>query len=440
MPEREEGPTQSGEGTPPEPEAAAAPTPVNEASAAPPPVMPEPVVAPAAWWTPPTAPPVAAPASDSIWHRVAAAVVLAAVIAAAGGVGVGWSLAKVVSNRTAQTQSQPIRAVNPGTGSGSHGNGSIDASAIAAKVDPAIVDINTVTASGNAAGTGMILTSSGEVLTNNHVIDGATSIRVTIEGRSRTYVADVVGVDPTADVALLQIEGASGLPTVTLAQSSSLQVGEAVVALGNALGAGGTPNETEGTITALDQTITASEGRGLSEQLSGLVQSDAPIQPGDSGGALVDSAGDVVGMITAGETQGFRNTNSTVGYAITADAALKVVNEIRSGQSSSEVIIGPVGFIGVHVRDLDSATASQLGFNLTSGALVVGVEAGSPAAAAGITQDSVITAAEGTDVTSAATLGAALHTHKPGEQISVTWVNQSGTHTATLTLIAGPAI
>jgi S1-C subfamily serine protease len=375
-----------------------------------------------------------------MWHRIAAAVVLAAVVAAAGGVGVGWSLAKMVGTRTAQNQSQPIQAVNPGSGSGGQNNGSINAAAIAARVDPAIVDINTVTASGNAAGTGMILTSSGEVLTNNHVIDGATRIRVTIEGRSGTYVADVVGVDPTADVALLQIEGVSDLPTVTLAASSSLQVGEEVVALGNALGAGGTPSETEGTITALNQTITASEGRGVSEQLTGLIQSDAAIAPGDSGGPLVNSAGEVVGMITAGETQGFRNSNSNVGYAITSDAALAVVNQIRSGQASSEVIIGPVGFIGVHIRDLDSAAASQLGLSVSSGALVVGVDAGTPAAAAGITENSVIIAVGRTTVTSTATLGAALHAHKPGERILVTWVNQSGTHTATLTLIAGPAI
>jgi S1-C subfamily serine protease len=380
-------------------------------------------------------PPVAAPAPNSLWHRIAAALVLAAVVAAAGGVGIGWSLARVVSSRTAQTQSQPIQAVNP-----SNASGSLNAGAIAAKVDPAIVDINTVTSSGSAAGTGMILTSSGEVLTNNHVINGATSIRVNIQGRSGTYVADVVGVDPTVDVALLQIEGVSGLPTVTLAKSSSLKVGQPVVALGNALGAGGTPNETEGSITALDQTITASEGRGQSEQLTGLIQSDASISPGDSGGPLVNAAGEVVGMITAGETQGFRNANSTVGYAIPSDAALDVVNKIRSGQSSSEIIIGPVGFIGVQVRDLDSAAASQLGLNLSSGALVVGVQAGTPAAAAGITENSVITAVGGSTVTSIATLGAAIHTHKPGERIAVTWVNQSGTHTATLTLVAGPAI
>jgi S1-C subfamily serine protease len=432
MPEIEEGPIQPGEVPPPEP--AAAPPPPTQASAAPLPVTPEPVATAGGWWAPPALL-VPSPAKDSMWHRIAAAVVLAAVVAAAGGIGIGWSLAKVVNTRTVQSSS-PIQAVNPG----SQNNGSINLSAIAAKVDAAIVDINTVTGSGSAAGTGMILTSSGEVLTNNHVVDGATSIRVAIAGRSGTYVADVVGVDPTVDVALLQIENVSDLPTVTLAKSSSLQVGEAVVALGNALGAGGTPNETEGTITALDQTITASEGRGVSEQLSGLIQSDAQISPGDSGGPLVNAAGDVVGMITAGETQGFRNANSTIGYAITSDAALNVVNQIRSGQSSSEVIIGPVGFIGVSVRDLDSATASQLGLNLSSGALVVGVQAGTPAAAAGITQYSVITAVGGTPVTSTATLGAAIHVHKPGERVSVTWVNQSGSHTATVTLVAGPAI
>jgi S1-C subfamily serine protease len=438
MSETEKGSDQAGEVQPqlPAPESAPATPPVAPQPFAPPPAA----AAPGTWWAPPPPPTPAAQTNDSVWHRIAAAVVLAAVVAAAGGIGIGWSLARVVANHNTANQGQPITAVNPGSGSGSQNTGNLNAAAIAAKVDPAIVDINTVTASGQGAGTGMILTSSGEVLTNNHVVDGATSLQVTIAGRSGTYVADVVGVDPTADVALIQVEGVSGLPTVTLASSSSLQVGQSVVALGNALGAGGTPNETQGSITALDQSITASEGRGVTEQLTGLIQSDAAISPGDSGGALVNSAGQVIGMITAGQTQGFRTTVSTVGYAVPSDVALTVVNQIRSGQSSSEVIIGAVGYIGVSVRDLDSATAAQLGLSVSTGALVIGVQTGSPAASAGINQYSVITSVAGSAVTSTATLGTAIHAHKPGERISVTWVNQTGTHTATLTLESGPAI
>ena len=157
------------------------------------------------------------------------------------------------------------------------------------EVNPAIVDINTVTTSGNASGTGQILTSDGEVLTNNHVVDGSTSIRVVIAGRSGNFPAHVIGVAPARDVALIQIEGVSGLPTITIAPSSSVKVGDRVVAIGNALGAGGAPSVTTGNVIALDQTITASEGNGVSEQLVGMIQSDAPLQPGDSGGAIVNS-------------------------------------------------------------------------------------------------------------------------------------------------------
>src|SRR5207302_10727503 len=219
-------------------------------------------------------------------------------------------------------------------------------------------DINTVvqTSNGNsaAAGTGMIVTPSGEVLTNNHVVDGSVSITVTIAGRSGNYSAHVIGVSTTNDVALLQIDGGvSGLPTVTLADASNVKVGDPVVAIGNALGQGGTPSVTQGQITAIDQTITASEGRGKSETLDGLIQSDATISPGDSGGALVNSAGQVIGMITAGEAQSFRTSSSPIGYAVNTNNALVVANHVRSGQATADVIIGAVGYMGVSVRDLD---------------------------------------------------------------------------------------
>src|SRR5436305_8722521 len=199
---------------------------------------------PPAWMpSPPPAP------KDSVWTRIAAFVVLVAVVAAVAGAGIGWSLARAVNNRpTAQaTQNEtPIQAVTPSTGSG---NASADA--VAAKVSPAIVDINTVLGNGQAAGTGMLISSTGEILTNNHVVNGSTSITVTVQGRSQKYSAHVVGVDISEDIAVIQIDGSvSGLPTVKFADSSSLQVGETVVALGNALGRGGAPNGTSGQTTA----------------------------------------------------------------------------------------------------------------------------------------------------------------------------------------------
>jgi S1-C subfamily serine protease len=395
--------------------------------------------APVPAWAPPP------PVTNSVWHQIAAGVVIAAVVAAAAGAGIGWSLARTINarNGVAQTSAQPTTQPNveqpaqpgspiqpaPSTG------GSLNSNGIAAKVDPAIVDINTVVGSGQAAGTGEIITSNGEILTNNHVVDRSTSIEVTIAGRSQTYTAHVIGVDPSADIALIQVDGGvSGLPTVSFASSSSVKVGDPIVALGNALGQGGTPDFSQGSITALDQTITASEGGSKSEQLTGMLQSDATIYPGDSGGPLVNSSGQVVGMITAGDVQGFRSSASTVNYAIPSDTILSVVNQIRSGQTSSEIIYGQTGYIGVSVQNFDANAASQLNLNVASGALVASVVPSAPAAGAGITRYSVITSVGGTQITNIDDLGNALLAHKPGQQVSITWVNSSGSHTATVTL------
>lgn len=413
-------------------------------------VIPAPPPSPEGWFAPPSYTPPAPPQHQGIGRWVAVVTVVATILAAGGGIGIGLTMARYLhTSHAAQSAAlptvapsssdAPIAPASPSTNQ----NGTFNAAAIAAKVDPAIVDINTVIATsngtGSAAGTGMIITSSGEVLTNNHVIDQSTSISVTIAGHSGNYAAHVIGFSVTSDVALIQIEGVSGLPTVTLADSSTIKIGDQVVAIGNALGQGGTPALTQGQVTATDQTITASEGNGRSEVLSGMIQSDASIQPGDSGGALVNSAGQVIGMITAGEAQGFRSNSSTVGYAISANTALSIVNQIRSGQAGNGVIIGTVGYLGVTIRDLTPQLAASVGLNATSGALVWAVQAGSPAEKAGIARLSIITAVGGTSVDSSATLGNALLNYKPGASVSVTWVDPSGaSHTKNLTLISGP--
>jgi len=383
---------------------------------------------PPGWMPPPPPPPV------PMWNRIAAYIVLIAVVAAAAGAGIGWSLARAVNPQTAQsnTPQSPIVAATPSTGSVI---GNTNADAIAARVDPAIVDINTTIGTSAAAGTGMIISSSGEILTNNHVVTGSTSITVAVQGRSQTYTAHVVGVDISQDVALIQIDqNVSGLPTVTLANSSSLKVGDTVVAIGNALGQGGTPHATQGQITDLNQTITASEGGGLSETLNGMIQSDAVIYEGDSGGPLVNTGGQVVGMITAGQAQGFRSSASNVGYAIPVNTALDIVNRIRAHDQGSDLTYTQQGYMGVQVQTLDAAGAAQLGVNVSSGAVVTGVVPGSPAADAGIPRYAVITSVGGTAVTSADTLGPAIKSHQPGDKVSVTWVTTSGSHTATVTL------
>src|SRR6516165_3122558 len=163
----------------------------------------------------------------------------------------------------------------------------MSSSEIAKTVDPALVDV--VATEGDqgavAAGTGIVLTSDGTVLTNNHVIRSATSIKVTDVGNGRTYTAKVVGYDASKDVAVIQLQNAHGLRTAALGDSSSVRTGDSVTALGNAGGKGGTPSVASGTVTALNQSITASdELSSASEQLTGLIETNAPIQPGDSGG------------------------------------------------------------------------------------------------------------------------------------------------------------
>jgi len=371
------------------------------------------------------------------WTVLATAVVVA--LLAISGCSVTRTGSIFAPRPSAQSPIQAVPQDNSSTGA----NQSVDAQSIANKVDPAVVDVNTVIDSSGqqaqAAGTGMIVTSSGEVLTNHHVVAGASKIQVTVQGRSNSYAATLIGEDLSADVALLQIHNVSGLPTVSLADSSNLTVGQTVIAIGNALGQGGTPNVTQGTITALGQSITASDGNGTSEQLTGLIQSNAPISRGDSGGPLVNTAGQVVGMITAGSAGGFRQASSRVGFAVPSNTALDVVNQIRSGHpSSSSVVIGQAGFLGVGASDLDPVTVSRLGLSVSAGALVQSVVSGSPAAQAGIPQNAVIVAINGHTVTSTADLGVAIHTHKPGERIQVTWVDRNGRHTATVTLMSGP--
>ncbi len=308
---------------------------------------------------------------------------------------------------------------------------SSQASAVAAKVNPGVVDINSVLGyqNGSAAGTGMVLTSSGEILTNNHVVAGATSIRVTVVTRGRTYAAKLVGTDPADDVAVLQIQGASGLKTINTGDSSRVSVGTAVVALGNALGAGGTPSAVDGTITALNQTITAGDASGGgAEQLSGLIETNAALQPGDSGGPLATTDGKVIGMDTAASANYRFQAANGVSFAIPINTALSIAKQIESGTAPSGGTIGTTGFLGIQV-----ATNQQ-------GAVVAGVEPNTPAEAAGIAAGDTITTVNGTSVGSASALTTILAGHHPGDKVTVGWVDAAGqAHSAMVTLGTAPA-
>ena len=312
---------------------------------------------------------------------------------------------------------------------------------IAAKTDPSLVDINTNLGleGGAAAGTGQVLTSNGEILTNNHVIAGATSIKATDIGNGRTYTAKVVGYDQTKDIAVIQLQGASGLQTADLGNSSSTAVGQKVVAIGNALGKGGTPSVVAGHITGLNASITAQdEGAATSENLTGLIHHNAPIQPGDSGGPLVNNHGQVVGINTAASS-GFQfQSSATQAFAIPIDEAMAIASQIVAGHSSPTVHIGPTGLLGVQITPANNAAAN--GIQAGSGAAVAGVLSGTPAAQTGLAQGDVITSAGGHPVTSPKSLQTALEQFHPGDSVTIGWTDQAGqSHTATVTLINGPS-
>ncbi|HWE53975.1 MAG TPA: trypsin-like peptidase domain-containing protein [Acidimicrobiales bacterium] len=349
-----------------------------------------------------------------------------------------------------------------GTGSGASSSegtgGPSDVSSIAAKVSPALVIIDTTLQYQQAqgAGTGIVLTSNGEILTNNHVIDGATSIRVTDVGNGQTYTAKVVGYDKSDDVAVLQLVDASGLKTASIASSSS-KVGDQVVAVGNAGGTGSlTP--AGGTVTALNQAITASdELDGTAENLTGLIETNADVQSGDSGGSLVNTSGQVIGIDTAA-AQGYSLQSaygtSSQGYAIPISKALSIVNAIESGQSSTNVHIGSTAFLGVMIESAGSSSGSAYGSyggsgsygnysngnsSSTSGAEIANVVSGGAAADAGLAQGDVITAINGSSISTPSDLSKAVLGFQSGQTIQVTYTDTSGTsHTTSVTLQDGP--
>ncbi|HJZ29369.1 MAG TPA: trypsin-like peptidase domain-containing protein [Streptosporangiaceae bacterium] len=347
--------------------------------------------------------------------------------------------------------------------------------AIVTKVKPGLVIINTDLQfdSEAAAGTGMVINPNGLVLTNNHVIDGSTKITATVAATGKTYPATVVGYDKTRDIALIQLQNASGLTIVPIGNSSSVKIGNAVVALGNAEGRDRI-TAAAGGVTGLNQTITASEegSSTASETLSGMIQTDADIVPGDSGGPLASSAG-VIGMDTAGNDVSDQQ-QAPAGFAIPINTALSVARQIAGGHASSTITIGYPPFVGIFIGSGSSSSPQaqaqqeeqqQSGGGgsggagsspacytsnadltvpsaiapVSSGTLIVGTICGSPAASAGMTGGAVITAVNGQAVGSPDDLTGILSRFHPGDTISVTWVSPSGQRsTRSLHLTAGP--
>ena len=393
------------------------------------------------------------------WARSLLIYLVVTALSAAAGVGSTLAVQHVMPRAGASRTTPDAAADQPGA---------MNDETVYDKVAPGIVDVtsNLRYLQETAEGTGFVIdAAAGLVLTNNHVIDGATSVTVTPVLSGKSYPARVLGYDVTDDLALLRVQGVTGLKAVTLGDSSHVQVGTPVLAIGNEAGQGGSPTVAPGVISSLDRTIVATDqSSGLNETLHGMLQTSANIRPGDSGGPLADAAGAVIAIDTAA---GGNTVYS--GYAIPINQALPIARRIAAGQPGGRIQIGWPAFLGVLLPDSTSAdprrqasqelrqtgVVSSSGSGCTSadttavpgsiaparsGALVDGVLCGTVAAAAGLFAGDVITSLGGRAVTSPGSLNAIISRYHPGSKVSLAWVGPGGRlHTAMVTLDAGPA-
>lgn len=336
--------------------------------------------------------------------RTMTAVVTAALIAGlvGGGAGFGGAYA-LLGDDPAGTQlvtspASPVSNAEPGT-----------VTAAAATAAPSTVDIRVTLAQGAAEGSGVILSADGAVLTNNHVVAGSTGpITVTLADGTE-HPATVAGTSPSYDLAVLQIQGVSGLTPAVLGSSGDVQVGQQVVAIGSPRGLAGTV--TTGIVSAFDRTVTVQGEDGSAVVYNGL-QTDTPINQGNSGGPLVDLQGRVVGINSAIETAGAQSSGSIgLGFAIPVDQAKRVAQEILDSGTATKPVLGVQG----------SATGSATGgTGAGEGAQIAAVEPGSPAASAGLVAGDVVTRVDDARVQDFADLIARVGSQTPGDHVTLT--------------------
>ena len=299
----------------------------------------------------------------------------------------------------------------------------LNVAGVVAKVGPSVVSIRSTISQGRfteeAAGTGVVISSDGEIMTNAHVVDGATNVKVTLAGESQARDAQVIGADRDNDLALLKLSGVSGLPAATLGKSSDVRVGADVVAIGNALALRGGPTVTRGIVSALDRSLETQEST-----MTGLIQTDASISSGNSGGPLVDATGKVIGINSAVAGSGGGTSAENIGFAIAIDNATPVIDRLRNHTAAA-----PSGYLGVTSQDPDDGSR---------GAVVRSVDPGSAAERAGLRVGDLITAVDGKAVDGAAALGAAVRAHTPGTPVKITFVRGTNEHTVTADLGTRP--
>jgi S1-C subfamily serine protease len=361
-----------------------------------------------------------------------------AVVAALIGGGVGAGVTALADNGNGSSDNITIHegTADPGAAVLS---GNVTIPELVKKVIPAVVSIDVKTRGSEDEGTGMIISSSGEVVTNNHVIEaftnanGSGTITVTEYGQKKADPATLVGYNTQQDVALLKINNPSpNLPTVTFGRSKKAVVGDSVVAIGNALGlAAGTPTVTQGIVSALGRSVSAGGDGTATENLQNLIQTDAAINPGNSGGPLIDTAGQVIGMNTAVAGSSEDGTSAqNIGFAIPIDQVETLLPQLEKG--------GPAanggGYLGVDITTLTAALRQQYGFTPSSGVVVLDVISGSPAAKAGLVQGDVIVGIDGSAVSSAASLQNIIQKDKAGQKVQISYYVGDSKRTTTVTL------
>ena len=361
-----------------------------------------------------------------------------AVVAALIGGGVGAGVVAAVDNNNGSSGDNAVIHESNAAPGAAVLSGNVTIPQLVDKVIHAVVSIDVKSNNSEDEGTGMIITSDGEVITNNHVIELYTqggnsgSITVTEYGQTKPLPATLVGYDQTKDVALLKINNTSNQPTITFGNSSKAVVGDAVVAIGNALGlSAGTPTVTQGIVSALGRTVTAGGIGTQTETLQNMIQTDAAINSGNSGGPLIDTSGQVIGMNTAvAGTSSDGTSSQNIGFAIPAATVESLLPALQKGGQTGN----GGGYLGVDITTLTPALRQQYGFTPTTGAVILTVVAGSPAAKAGLVQGDVIVNIDGHAITSSEDLQKLVQADKPGQVITITYYVGNSKRTTTATL------
>ena len=363
------------------------------------------------YWSP--TPPEPAPRQGASATVVAAVALVASLI----GGGIGGALVAGIGEREAGGPTAVLAS----------SGGDLTIQQVLGKVEPAVVAIGIPGLDGEdaGAGTGFVVSSDGEVLTNAHVVAGTGSVEVTLPGETEPRLADLVATDPRADIALIRIRGARGLATAELGRSSRLRVGQPVIAIGNALALPGGPSVTTGIVSALERTV---EGDG--QVLENMIQTDAAINPGNSGGPLVDAEGRVVGINTAV----IRGLAEGIGFAIPADIVRPVLERLRSGRGT----LAANGYLGVNVVTVSEAIRRRFDLTPEEGAMVSEVDPSAPAGQAGLEDGDVIVAIGETEIRSADDVVVAVRSLEPGTRVKLSWFRGSRRMSTDITVAARP--